>query len=210
MNNILVLLMAILFLGGIIVIFYPQLRKLGIANPKTELITETLEMTPDIERRIPISTIIPASDSTLANPGLTITWRMYLESPGGDQHWTSSFSRDKPIIRIGNSPVITYNHKYNILRVELEYGDKSPFYSHRPTIEVPHVSLQKWNTWSIVLDGHIAKVYINGIQVINKHLPMPVRLDTEDVIIGQEHNNIKGKLSNIRLYRTALKAAKLR
>lgn len=210
MNNILALLFGVLILGGIMVIFYPELKKLGGAKSKTDLVMETLDMTPDVERRIPVSTLMDINESGLANPGLTLQWRMYLNAPGGDQHWNSSYARDKPIIRIGNSPHITYNHKYNILRIELDYGTKSPFYSHRPSVEVPHVPLQTWNIWSVVLNGHEIKVFINGIQVISKKLPMPVRLDTSDILIGQEGNNINGKLSNIRLHRTALKSAKLR
>lgn len=224
MNNLLALLAGILLLGGLVLIFYPQLRKK--ANPfnngsSTTLIDEVLQMEHDTERRIPLSKIIPLSTVTncndpnsignrLANPGLTISWRMYLDTPGGDRHWTTSYSRDKPIIRIGNTPWITYNHKYNQLSVRLDYGKVSPFYSHRPTIVVPHVPLQTWNTWGIVLDGNEVKVYLNGIQVVNKKLPLTPQLDTADIIIGQENNNIQGKLAKIRLYRYALSAAKLR
>jgi len=213
MNNILALLFGVLVFAGIILIYYSQLQKLGSGRDKTDIMTETLDMTPDIERRIPVSTIIPVLDSSkssLANPGLTLQWRMYLNAPGGDQRWTSTYARDKPIISIGNSPIISYNHKYNILKIELDYGSKSPFYSHRPTVEIPHVPLQKWNIWAIVFDSNEIKVFINGIQIVNKHLPMPVNIDTADILIGQEGNNVSGKLSNIKLYRTALHSKKLR
>lgn len=224
MNNLLALLAGVLLLGGLLAIFYPQLRK--TANPfangsSTTLIDEVLEMDHDTERRIPLSKIMPLNTAAncndpnttgnrLANPGLTISWRMYLDTPGGDRHWTTSYSKDKPIIRIGNSPWITYNHKYNQLTVQLDYGEASPFYSHRPIIVVPHVPLQTWNKWGVVIDGTEVKVYLNGIQVVNKHLPLPPQLDTADVIIGQNTNNIKGKLAKIKLHRTALTSAKLR
>lgn len=224
MNNILALLAGILLFGGLLIIFYPQLRKR--ANPfnngnSTILLSEVLEMDNDTERRIPISRLIPPSKdiecndvnaigNKLANPGLTISWRMFLNVPGGDRHWTTSYSRDKPILRIGSSPWITYNHKYNHLTVQLDYGKSSPFYSHRPSIVVPHVPLQTWNTWAVVIDGTEIKVYLNGVQVINKHLPLPPLLDTADIIIGQVNNNINGRLAKMQIHRTALTSAKLR
>ena len=62
MNNILALLAGILLLGGILLIFYPQLHRR--ANPltngsSTTLISNVLEMDPDTERRIPLSKIMP-------------------------------------------------------------------------------------------------------------------------------------------------------
>lgn len=224
MNNLLLLLFGVLLLGGVLLIFYPQLRRRAnpfTNNESTMLLDEVLVMDPEIERRIPLSRLMPltsgadcadpnAIGNQLANPGLTISWRMFLDAPGGDRHWTTSFSRDKPIIRVGNSPWITYNHKYNQLTVQLDYGQASPFYSHRPSIVVPHVPLQTWNSWAVVLDGTEVKVYLNGIQVVNKHLSLPPQLDTADVVIGQAGNNIQGRLAKVQLYRTAIKASKMR
>lgn len=222
MNNILLLLFGILILGGLLLIFYPQLRKRAVGGNKTRLVSEVLKMEPETERRILLSSIMPPlsnktgckdsnmANNNLANPGLTLLWRMYLETPGGDRHWTSSYSRDKPIIRIGKSPWITYNHKYNHLTVQLDYGASSPFYSHKPSIVVPHVPLQSWNTWAVVVNGSEVKVFLNNIQVVNKHLPLPPLLDTADVIIGEKNNNINGSISNVQLYRDALTTAKLR
>lgn len=224
MNNILALLAAILLFGGILLIFYPQLRKKAssfTSSDNTVLLSEVTEMEPEIERRIPLSKLIPegigadcndpnAIGNKLANPGLTLTWRMFLNTPGGDRHWTTSYARDKPIIRIGKSPWITYNHKYNQLSVQLDYGQASPFYSHRPSIVAPHVPLQAWNTWGVVINGTEVKVYLNGIQIVNKSLPLPPHLDSADIIIGEVNNNINGRLSNVKLYRTALTSAKIR
>ena len=131
--------------------------------------------------------------------GLSITWNMKIPNTAGEKLWHSIFSKDKPIIRIGDSPQIYYNPKYNVLRVIVKYKE-SPFYAHYPIIELKNIPLQRWNNYAVVIHNNYVKIYLNKQLVINKKLPNIPEISNSDIIVGEQNNNIIGTISNLRLY----------
>jgi len=140
----------------------------------------------------------------LPNEGntLIISWHMYLPNVGGDMYWTSSYNKDKPIIKIGNSPHIYYNPKQNVLKIITKY-QYSPFENHFPIIEVPNITLQKWCLYTVVIQNNLVRVYIDGELIITKPLETAITIDdfkNTEIKVGEVNNNIMGKISNMKLY----------
>lgn len=203
------LLGAILLFGGIIFIFYNNLYVPG--NKKSYvLLPGTQTISQDFESTVPYSLLAPNRDSlqlsiddnqypTGAGYGLSFTWSMYLEQVGPERIWSTSYAKDKPILRIGNSPHIVYNPKYNILKVIVNYKE-SPFYAHYPVIELRDLPLQTWTRYGVVIDNNKVKIYFNGKLVVNKVLATVPVIDSTDIIIGEKFNNLVGKIKDLTVY----------
>jgi hypothetical protein len=197
------LLGGILLLGGLIFIFYNDLYVPGSKKSYT-LLKGTQTISQDFESTVPYSLLAPNRASLMvddsgAGYGLSFTWSMYLEQVGPERIWSTSYAKDKPILRIGDSPHIVYNPKYNILKVIVNYKE-SPFYAHYPVIELRDLPLQKWNQYSVVIDNNKVKIYFNGKLVVNKVLATVPVIDSTDIVIGEKFNNLVGKIKDLTVY----------
>jgi hypothetical protein len=201
MNNIVYLLSGILLIGLLILVFYNNLYKAGNII-KYDLITNVNNLDQDYEQRFILSNIIP-DRATLVLPGygdgLLFIWEMFIPNTMGERGWTTNFSKDKPLIRIGDSPHIYYNPKNNILKIVLKYKD-TPFYAHYPVIELKDIPLQKWNHYAVSINGNSVIIFCNGIQVKNQKLNNIPIISNNDIILGEQGNNIIGKIQNLTIH----------
>lgn len=201
MDNILKLL-ALIFLIGLVILLYTIFNKPKVYKIYYDLVPGILKMSQSYENTFFISNIIKDRSSIIApgyGYGLTITWSMNIPNTVGEQFWNSSFNKDKPIIRIGESPQIYYNPKYNVLKVIVKYKE-SPFYAHYPIIELKNIPLQRWNHYAVVIFNNNIKIYLNKILMINTKLPNIPEILNSDIIVGQQNNNIIGQIRNLRCY----------
>ena len=197
------LLGGILLLGGLIFIFYNDLYVPG-SKKSYSLLKGTQTISQDFESTVPYSLLAPNRDSLMVEDsetgyGLSFTWSMYLEQVGPERIWSTSYAKDKPILRIGDSPHIVYNPKYNILKVIVNYKE-SPFYAHYPVIELRDLPLQTWNQYGVVIDNNKVKIYFNGKLVVNKVLATVPVIDSTDIVIGEKFNNLVGKIKDLTVY----------
>jgi hypothetical protein len=200
-NKFYYLLGGMLLVGGLIFVFYNNLFQPG-TQKSYPLIKGSYELTQDFESTIPYSLLAPNRDSLMmpeSGYGLTFTWSMYLESVGPERIWSSSYAKDKPILRIGDSPHIVYNPKYNILKVIVNYKE-TPFYAHYPVIELRDLQLQTWNHYAVVIDNNKVKIYFNKKLVVNKQLATTPVIDATDIVLGQKFNNMIGKIKDLTVH----------
>ena len=203
-NIIYVLLGIILLLGGILFIFYDELVAFSVfSNEYINLLPGQNTITQDFELTIPLSTI--TKDSKLILPGygngLTFTWSMLIDNVGPNRMWSTSYTKNKPIIRIGNSPHIYYNPRDNILSVMVAYSETT-FYSHYPIIELKDIiPINTWNKYAVVIENEKIKIYFNGKLVVNKRLTNVPIIDSTDIVLGEKTNNMVGTISDLKLYR---------
>ena len=199
------LLAFILLIGGLIYLFYDDLAKLWtktFSMDSYELVKDVMTIQQDHQQTFGLGLLTAGRDSLLipgAGYGITLTWNMYIDSVGPDRIWSTNYARDKPIFRLGNSPQILYNPKYNVLKVLVAYKE-SPFFSHYPVIELRNVQLDRWNSYAVVIDNNNVKIYFNGKQVVNKKLASVPLIEEADVVLGEKSNNIIGKIQGMRLY----------
>lgn len=201
MNNLVYLLSGVLLIGLLIFVFYDSLFK-GGKTIKYDLITDSKTLTQDFEKRYVISEMIKDRDTLILpgyGQGLTFTWKMFIPNTMGERGWLSNFGKDKPLIRIGDSPHIYYNPKHNILKVVLKYKE-TPFYSHYPVIELKDIPLQSWNHYSVVINGNIVIIYFNGKQVKNQKLNNLPIISNNDIILGEMDNNIIGNIKDLTIH----------
>ena len=202
MNSIVILLSGILLVGILFVVFYEYLYK-GRTVESTTLISGNLAIDENFQRTINLAKLIGEARQSIVIPGygngLTFKWSMYLEDPVGERFWHSSYSKDKPIITIGDSPHIYYNPKYNVLKITVKYNE-TPFYAHYPIIELKDIPLRRWNDFVVCIDGAHVKIWINGEYRISKQLANEPVISTADIEMGQVGNNINGQIRDFELY----------
>jgi len=137
---------------------------------------------------------------------IIISWHMHLPNIGGEFYWSSNYTKDKPIIRIGRSPHVYFNVKENKLKIICNY-QYSPFANQYPIIEVPDINLQKWSVYTIFIQNTKVKVYIDGVLVLSRKLDKAIEIDdykSSEIQIGEVNNNILGKIKNMKLHFTEL------
>ena len=170
-----------------------------------QLIDEELNIKQDYQKNINIGSIIGGTKTRFTENGeghgLSVYFDIYLENAQGHKGWTSQYDKHKPILRIGNSPHIYVNHKTGMLVVMLQYKD-NPYYSHYPQIEVelPH---QKWTKVLVVIDGRYVNIYYDDKLIKSAKLgnvPYLHLTDDSVVVIGEQDNNMQGKIRDLRLY----------
>lgn len=201
MNNLVYLLAGILLIALLLIVFYNDLFKSGEVI-KYDLITDTKPIDQDFEKRYVLSEIIKDRDTMIVpghGEGLTFTWKMFIPNTMGERGWLSNFSKDKPLIRIGDSPHIYYNPKNNILKVILKYKE-TPFYAHYPVIELKDIPLQTWNHYAVVINGNKVIIYFNGKQVKNHKLNNIPIISNNDIILGEMDNNIIGSIKDFSIH----------
>lgn len=201
MNNLQILLIFIFIIGILILLFYRYLY-IGKLNERKTLITDIIDVDQTYQETIPLHKLFDiTSRNTLSLPGhpegegLTFIWNMYIPSFTPENIWFTSYAKDKPLLKIGDSPQIVYNPKYNSLKLIIKYKS-TQFISHYPIIEINDIPMQKWNKFIIILKTNNIKIYINGKIIIHKILPNPIIINNDDIQLGEINNNIIGKLSN--------------
>ena len=201
MNNLVYLLAGILLIALLIFIFYDDLFK-GGKTIKYDLITDGKTIDQDFEKRFILSEIIPDRENMIIpgyGEGLTFTWKMFIPNTMGERGWLTNFGKDKPIIRIGDSPHIYYNPKNNVLKVVLKYKE-TPFYAHYPVIELKDIPLQTWNHYAVVINGNNVVIFFNGKQVKNHKLNNIPIISNNDIILGELDNNIIGSIKDFTIH----------
>lgn len=191
----------ILFIGLIFLLYYNYFYKPG-KSLQTMLVPGELAISDDFEQTVMKPAFMPDRTEIVLpgyGNGLTFKWHMYIEEPQAEKSWATNYSRDKPLIRIGESPQILYNPKYNILKLQLKYRE-SPFYAHYPIIEVRDLPLRRWNYMIITIDGPHIRVYINGKLVLNKILPNEPVITTDNITVGEQGNNFLGRIRDMQIY----------
>jgi hypothetical protein len=132
--------------------------------------------------------------------GLTFVWEMYIPSQGGNDKWQNSFNHLKPIITMGDSPIISYHPKKNYLSITVKYRN-NPFYAQFAEIKFEDIKLQKWSKYILVIETRNIKLYVNGVLSSIKILPSVIAFSDikSEIILGQEQNNFLGKIKNLSL-----------
>ena len=126
---------------------------------------------------------------------------MYIPAKNGNDTWQNNFNYLKPIITMGDSPVISYHPKKNYLSITVKYRN-NPFYTQFTELKYTDIRLQNWSQYILVIENRNIRLFINGKLVLTKKLPSVVvipELNTH-VILGEQNNNFLGKIKNLVLY----------
>lgn len=204
MNNLQLILITFFFLGLLVLVFYNYLY-VGRVKERMVLIEDTKEITQIYQETIPLNKLYDIDTrkniTIPGNPngeGLTFIWNMYMPNFIPERIWFTSYSKDKPLIRIGDSPQIVYNPKNNSLKVMVKFN-YTQFNNHYPIIELKDIPLQRWNKFIIVIKTNEVKIFLNGKIKIHKILPNPIIINNQDLEIGEVNNNIIGNISNMEI-----------
>lgn len=194
-----VLVIALITLGVILVT-----QKHSGNNDGVELISDEKTLNKSFNFTKTIYDVVKRNKLTLPDQENTIiiTWQMNIPNIGGEFYWTSNYTKDKPIIRIGESPHIYYNAKQNKLKIIAKY-QYSPFANHYPLIELDEVNLQGWNTYTVVIQNYKVRIYVNGELKVSQILDNGIVIDdykTKNIMLGEVNNNLFGKIRNFSLY----------
>jgi|SaaInlStandDraft_7_1057024.scaffolds.fasta_scaffold93675_2 hypothetical protein len=204
MNKVNIFLISILVLALIVLGITLIQQKKNSTNDMVKLITDEKILDKSFNFSKIVYDIVKRNKLTLANENNTIiiTWQMYIPNIGGEFYWTSNYTKDKPIIRIGKSPHIYYNAKQNKLKIIAKY-QHSTFDNHYPLIELSNINLQKWNTYTVIIQNYKIRIYINGKLQLSKQLDNGIDIDdykTSNVMLGEVNNNLFGKIRNFNLH----------
>lgn len=133
--------------------------------------------------------------------GVSFSWEMNISNLSGNDKWNNSFNLLKPILKMNDSPQISYHPKKNYLSIILKYRD-NPFYVQFAEFKYEDVKLQKWSKYILVINDRNVLLFVDGLPVFNKYLPsVPVIYDIQSkIILGQVNNNFLGKIRNLTLY----------
>jgi hypothetical protein len=125
---------------------------------------------------------------------------MYIPSIGGNDKWQTNFNHLKPIISMGDSPVISYHPKKNYLSISVKYRN-NPFYAQFAEVKFNDIKLQIWTKYVIVIENRNIRLYINGALVSTKILPSVIVISDikSDIILGSLNDNFLGKIRNLSL-----------
>ena len=191
-----------IFLCIIFYYFYLVPNKSNVNKYKISLLTDEQTFNEDYINTIILATLVIRD--TLYIPklgyGLTFVWEMYIPSQGGNDKWQNSFNHLKPIITMGDSPIISYHPKKNYLSITVKYRN-NPFYAQFAEIKFEDIKLQKWSKYILVIETRNIKLYVNGVLSSIKILPSVIAFSDikSEIILGQEQNNFLGKIKNLSL-----------
>lgn len=205
MNNLQVLLGFSIIVAVLILLFYKYLYIGSKDKERKALITDVIDVSQTYQETIPLHKLYDINsrnsitlDGSPEGEGLTFIWNMYIPSFTPENIWFTSYAKDKPLLRIGDTPQILYNPKNNSLKVMVKYKS-TQFTSHYPIIELKDIPMQKWNKFIVVIKTNEVKIYINGEIIIHKVLPNPIIINNDDLQLGDINNNIIGKLSDFEI-----------
>ena len=129
----------------------------------------------------------------------TYSFWLYLNNNSENTNWNSSFNSDKIIIhREESSPKVTYNPKFNLLKLHINYkndeGNNTDF-----ILETHELKVQKWQYIVIVLDNRTLKLFIDNKLNRTGFLPNVPFLFSKNYN-GEANKNINGSIFNLKYY----------
>lgn len=207
-NNTFIIIVIILFILALLFYlvysyyFLPiqsNLNKYGIS-----ILSGIKTFTEDFQQIIPINTLI-GNRNTFYIPylgyGISFSWQMYIPANASNSQWQSSFNKSKPIIKIEDSPVISYNPKKNILSTSVKFKD-NPFLAKLTELNYHGVKGQTWVKYIIVITQSSILLYENGKLVKAKLIPSPPILYDigSKIYLGQRNNNSLCKIKDLYVY----------
>ena len=184
--------------------FFYSLSKLNYNKYKIPLLLDETEFNEDYTNTKILSSLV-TDRKTLSVQGLgygvSFSWEMNISNLSGNDKWNNSFNLLKPILKMNDSPQISYHPKKNYLSIILKYRD-NPFYVQFAEFKYEDVKLQKWCKYILVINDRNVLLFVDGVPVFNKYLPsVPVIYDIQSkIILGQVNNNFLGKIRNLTLY----------
>lgn len=168
------------------------------------LISGIVTLKEDFQQIIPINTIISNRNNfyiPYLGYGITFTWDMYVPALASNTNWQSSFNKSKPIIKVEDSPEISYNPKKNYLNISVKYKD-NPFLAKITELQYNGVKCQVWVKYTIVINQSSILLYENNNLVKAKLIPSPPMLYDigNKIYIGQINNNCLCKIKDLYVY----------
>ena len=125
---------------------------------------------------------------------------LYIDNISGGEHWSDNYYTDKTIFKKGDSPIISYNPKNNILKV----GIKTKTDNENVEVHIlDNIKMQQWTHIVICIDNRNFDVYTNGKLYKSYKLNNVPILNDESVIIGS-HSIMNGKIAYVRYFNTCL------
>jgi hypothetical protein len=197
------LLIGIFFLGLIIIIITYK-NKIFISSNENTLLNTTIRFNKKFEQTIKLASLLKNKEKLLEDKqgySITLEWEMKIPNTIGDENWGSAYNENKPLIRLGISPMIYYNPKTNKLIVSVKYRN-NPIYTSIQNIEVK-VPLQTWTKYKLYIKDRNLTISENDtiVKFIKlKNIPIISSNPEENFKIGESNHNILGEIRNINLY----------
>jgi len=203
LQYVVIIIIILILIFGLLFYYYWSPSQSNINKYKIPLITDEIIFNEDFNSIINIENLITRDTFYVPNLGygLTFSWEMYIPSQEGNDKWQNSFNFLKPIITMGDSPIISYHPKKNYLSLTVKYRN-NPFYSQFYEIKFEDIKLQKWSKYIIVIENRNIILYIDGILISTKILPSIIAISDikNDIVLGQLNNNFLGKIRNLSLF----------
>lgn len=184
--------------------FFYKVKTTNVNQYGIMLLEGPTKFTEDFQQVLQVSSLV-GTRNTLYVPylgyGLSFTFEMYVSGISSNSEWRSSFNKLKPIIKMVDSPVISYQPKKNYLSILLKYRD-NPFLAKFAEIQYKNVKLQTWVKYIIVISSNNVRIYENGNLVKSKTLDaVPILYDYDSkIMLGQKNNNSLCKIKNMYMY----------
>jgi len=200
----------IIILFGLAILFYLVYSKYYLPKQSNayqyghSLISGIVTLKEDYQQIIPINTIIGNRNNfyiPYLGYGITFSWNMYIPALASNTNWQSSFNKSKPIVKVEDSPSITYNPKKNYLTISVKYRD-NPYLAKLTELQYNGVKCQVWVKYTVVITQSSILLYENNNLVKAKLIPSPpVLYDIGSKIsIGQLNNNCLCKIKDLNVY----------
>jgi hypothetical protein len=201
---IVILVLILVFLYAAYYFFYLSARNKNINLYKIPLLTSETIFTEEYVNTINLPPLITPRTALYIPKlgyGLTFSWDMYIPAHNGNDKWQNNYNFLKPIITMGDSPVISYHPKKNYLSIIVKYRN-NPFYTQFSEIKFKDIRLQKWSQYILVIENRNIRLFINGKLVSTKVLPSVVVIPDigNNIVLGEQNNNFLGKINNLTLY----------
>lgn len=207
-NNTFFIIIIILFILALLfylVYSYYFLPKQSNANQHgISVLLGTKTFSEEFQQIIPINTLI-GNRNTFYIPylgyGISFSWQMYVPANASNSQWQSSFNKSKPIIKIEDSPVISYNPKKNKLSTSVKYKD-NPYLAKLTELNYNGVKGQTWVKYVVVVTQSSILLYENTNLVKAKLIPSPPILYDigSKIYVGQKNNNCLCKIKDLYVY----------
>ena len=201
---VLIVILLILIALGLVYYFFYYTSGNNLSKYKIDILKDETFFGPEFFQSFNTNLLVKDRTSLLVpnmGYGITFAWEMNIPNNAGNDKWKSSYNTLKPIISLGDSPVISYHPKKNYLSVILKYKN-NPFYVQIAEIRFDNIKIQNWYKYIVIIDNRSVKLYINGVLSATKFLPsipMINDLNTE-LDLGAKDNNFMGKVRNIVIY----------
>ena len=130
----------------------------------------------------------------------TYSFWLYLNNYSENIKWNDSFDSDKVIInREDSSPKITYNPKYNLLKIYLNYKDDNNT-NQDFILETNNIKLQKWQYIVVTLDDRKLNLFLDKNLERSGYIPNVPFLFNKNLLIGDKYSNINGSIFHLKYF----------